>query len=321
MLCSPPRLARRCSSRFPQLRAPRGGAANAGRAREDYTAAVPAPLLFRLLRAYSAIAPTERGGFRLARLARRLVPRDRWQDRFTVGGLTFGLDLTTYPDVAMAGGVYELDTLRVLRRRLGPGVTFVDGGANLGYFTCRAAAWGAAVIAVEPDPVNRVRLEANLAANDLTHRVDLRPVALSDEAGVATFHRPVRTDRANHGESGRFPREDVPSEPFEVELRRLDDLIATPPDVVKLDLEGSETLAVRGAAGWFDGMPPPAWVIEHGPEAVERVGGKPGDVWRTLLEFEPRYHCRFIGRSAAFASPDEMDCFARQGNVLIALDA
>lgn len=280
-----------------------------------------APLSFRLLRAYAAVAPTERGGFRLARLARKLVPRQRWNGRFAVGGLTFGLDLATYPDVAMAGGVYELDTLRVLQRRLRPGVTFVDGGANLGYFTCHAAAWGARVVAVEPDPVNRQRLTENLSANGLADAVDVRPVALADDAGTATFHRPLRTGRANHGESGRFPRDGVPTEPFEVKLRRLDDLLADPPELVKLDLEGSETLAARGASGWFGRGGPPAWVVEHGPDAVARVGGRPGDVWRTLREFEPAYRCRFIGRRRAFASPEEMDGFARQGNVLIALDA
>ena len=90
---------------------------------------------------------------------------------------------------------------------------------------------------------------------------------------------------------------------------------------MKLDLEGSETLAVRGAAGWFEGGGRPAWVVEHAPDAADRVGGRPGDVWRILLEWEPRYRCRFIGRRRAFASPEEMDGFGRQGNVLIALDA
>ena len=164
---------------------------------------VPAPLSFKLLHAYGRVATTERGGFRLARLARRFVPRARWSGRFDVGGLTYGLDLSTYPDVAMAGGVYELDTLRVLRRRLGPGTTFIDGGANLGYFTCQAAVWGAKVVAVEPDPVNRERLTTNLAANGLSDRVGRSPPSPSPKLaarrrfiGRSRRRRPTTASRA-----------------------------------------------------------------------------------------------------------------------------
>ena len=63
------------------------------------------------LRGYSRIAPTERGGYRLARLVRRTRSREQWRDTFTTpDGLRFQLDLATYPDCCMAYGLYELDT-------------------------------------------------------------------------------------------------------------------------------------------------------------------------------------------------------------------
>ncbi|MGH8579333.1 MAG: hypothetical protein ACREVK_04095 [Gammaproteobacteria bacterium] len=46
--------------------------------------------------------------------------------------LRLRLDLATYPDCSMADGLYELDTLRSLKRLLRPGDHFVDLGANIG---------------------------------------------------------------------------------------------------------------------------------------------------------------------------------------------
>src|SRR5688572_2191738 len=103
---------------------------------------LPGNLALGLLKAYSRVAPTERGGFRLARLARRLVPRRHWERDFvTPDRTTLRLDLGTYPDCCMAVGLYELDTYRLLRRLLRPGSWFVDVGANIGYFSILAARW------------------------------------------------------------------------------------------------------------------------------------------------------------------------------------
>ena len=65
------------------------------------------------LRGYSHIAPTERGGFRLARLARAFVPeKDRTGNFQTPDGFRLNLDLRTYPDVAMAVAEAKLSSGR-----------------------------------------------------------------------------------------------------------------------------------------------------------------------------------------------------------------
>src|SRR2546428_219103 len=94
------------------------------------------------VRAYSRLALNERGGYRLARLARTFVPRCQWRATCQIpDGLHLDLDLGTYPVVCMAFGLYELDTVRVLRRLLRDGSWFVDCGANIGYFTLLAVRW------------------------------------------------------------------------------------------------------------------------------------------------------------------------------------
>ncbi len=238
-----------------------------------------------ILRSYADVAPTERGGFRLARLARKLVPRDQWQGTFGDGrGNRLDLDLSTYPDIAMACGLYERDTDRLFEKLLRPGMHFVDGGANLGYFTCRAARRVGStgrVDAFEPDPDNRARLLANLQRNALSH-VRVHPVALSDEQATLTFHHPVGGDR-NHGETSRFNIAGVETTSFDVPAVRADEAVNGVPDVVKLDLEGGELAAVRGMTAWLAADRPPAVILEHNPPADARGGHRPGDVWRAFL--------------------------------------
>src|SRR4051812_40042177 len=97
-------------------------------------------LALAALRGYARVAPTQRGGDRVVRVGRRLVPRAEWRGTFETPDHTrLELDLATYPDCCMAVGLYELDTLRLIRRVLRPGDHFVDCGANIGYVTLAAA--------------------------------------------------------------------------------------------------------------------------------------------------------------------------------------
>ncbi|MEL7239106.1 MAG: FkbM family methyltransferase, partial [Planctomycetota bacterium] len=262
----------------------------------------------------------ERGGFRLARLARRLVPRSKWNAVFDVGhGLRMQLDLATYPDVAMAGGVYELDTDRLLRKLVRPGMTFVDAGANIGYFSLRVAQLvgpAGRVHAFEPDPVNRQRLLDNLDRNGLIDRVTVHAVALSEEQATLTFHRPADNTSRNHGESGRFPANDGETVAFDVKAERLDTIV-TSADVMKMDIEGSEVHALRGATKLL-ATSPPKIVLEHNPDAASFAGHRPGDLWRVVQKANPAYTCAFVDRAMKqFGSPGDVDAFARQGNLLL----
>lgn len=253
-------------------------------------------------------------------MARKLVPASKWKDIFSVGdGLQLELDLATYPDVAMAGGVYELDTDRLLKKLVKPGMTVIDAGANLGYFSTRLASLvgpGGRVHSFEPDPSNRARLEDNLTRNGLGDRVTIHPLALSDEPATLTFHRPAESTHRNHGESGRFPTGDVATEAFEVQAVRLDETIESA-DVMKMDIEGSERLALQGATKLLQ-TAAPAIVLEHNPDASESAGHKPGDLWRIVKDANAHYHCAFVDRTMKwFDAPEQVDAFERQGNLLL----
>ena len=276
------------------------------------------------LRAYARVAPTERGGYRLARLVRRFRSTDARRDVFrTPLGLTLDLDLNCYPDCTMAFGLYELDTVRVIRRLLRHGDHFVDGGANIGYMTMIGAQCvgpNGRVDAFEPQPDNRARLEVNLHRNGMGERVRVHAQALSDAAGTAAIHR-FANDRGNHGMASLFADGGAVSS-VDVPTVRLDDALArTSPVLIKLDVEGAESLAISGMTGLLKAPRPPAVILEHNRDTLRRAGGKAGlsEPVRLLLATREDWQVRVI----AFGLPriDSGDTRAwqrlRQVNLLV----
>jgi FkbM family methyltransferase len=93
-------------------------------------------------------------------------------------------------------GAYEPEVQAEIRRRLRPGDTAIDVGANAGWHTLLMASRvgaGGRVIAVEPNPSSRERLEHAVAINRLVNvRVD--PRALADRDGTRPFDAPPAGD-------------------------------------------------------------------------------------------------------------------------------
>jgi FkbM family methyltransferase len=277
-----------------------------------------------LLRGYSRVAPTERGAYRLVRFGRGFISRRRWHDRFvTPQGISLDLDLATYPDCMMAFGLYELDTVRVLRRLLINGGWFVDCGANIGYFSVLASKWCKRVDAFEPDPLNRERLKANVRANEAA-AVAIHDVGVSDRAGRFTLYHPAGADeRANHGMAGAFASTlSSDAERFDVRCVRLDEHLRDPsgrvPDVVKIDVEGGELAAIRGMSGWLGGDKPPALIVEHNPATAAAAGFSPGEMYDTLMSIRANLEIFFIGRRLRpVESAAKLNEIGRQGNLLV----
>jgi FkbM family methyltransferase len=272
------------------------------------------------LKAYARVAPTQRGGYRLARLARRFVPRAQWTGNFVAPGpVTLNLDLATYPDCCMACGLYESDTLKVLRKLLRPGMHFLDCGANIGYFTlagARMVGAGGRVDAIEPDPLNRARLEEHLRANGSPPQVRVHGVAASDSAGSVTLYHPTG-DAHNHGEASIVAGlAGESAEAFVVPAARLDEVIDGVPDVVKMDVEGAELSAIRGMTRFLRTRTPPALIVEHNPQSCAAVGYRGGDLLRAILEANGKYRARWIGWRMREMNAEEIDGMGRQGNIL-----
>lgn len=164
----------------------------------------------------------------------------RWVDgaRFWVRPGETGLTGNVYC------GLYEHREMQFVLAAAGPKDLFVDVGANAGAYTLLAcAARGARGVAVEPVPETFARLQANLELNGLGERVIAANVGLADKPGVLVFT--AGEDCTNHvvapGESLDQPTVTVP-------VTTLDELLAgATATLLKIDVEGLETLVLRGA--------------------------------------------------------------------------
>jgi FkbM family methyltransferase len=129
---------------------------------------------------------------------------------------------------------------------------FLDIGANSGVYSILLALAGAArhFVAFEPDPGNRARLLANLAANRLTGRVQVMPWAVGSQAGEVEL---MEAGSHNRGESWIVHADQPPEEApgvatHKVRQIRFDDefSVAGKTLVIKMDVEGSEFHALAG---------------------------------------------------------------------------
>lgn len=156
-----------------------------------------------------------------------------------------------------------------LRRRLTVQSVFVDIGANAGIYTLTAAAAGARVISVEPNPVVLSRLQYNLAANDLLDKVTPVQKGVSDAKG--TFD--LVLDDTNLGGSSLVATRSDRALQIECDLLQniLQDNGIEKIDAMKIDIEGAED---RALFPFFEAAPeslfPSILIMENSPGQWQR---------------------------------------------------
>lgn len=139
-----------------------------------------------------------------------------------------------------------------IRARLGKGSAFIDAGANIGFFTVLAAKIvgdSGHVFAVEMMPETVAMLREHVASNGCDGAVTIFETAISDTSGdvISAVMPQSKFGRASIILNPTDERE----RHVEVRTRTLDELIERfdrPIDLIKLDLEGAEGLALKGAA-------------------------------------------------------------------------
>lgn len=143
----------------------------------------------------------------------------------------------------MRGQPHEYGTEKALLQLLHSGDTFIDVGANVGYYTVAAGQLvgpSGRVVAIEPQPqaLSILRLNAqNLGAN-----VIVVPSAVSDLEGETSFY--IRSA----GDTSSFFPDELARE-IKVKVETLDNLCEklSAVNFVKIDVEGYEMDVLRGA--------------------------------------------------------------------------
>ncbi|MGE3174319.1 MAG: FkbM family methyltransferase [Planctomycetota bacterium] len=177
-------------------------------------------------------------------------------------------------------GCWEPWITVALRDLLRPGMTCIDVGANLGYYTAvmaQAVGPTGAVVAFEPNPRLRELARASMLLNGFTARTVIAGQAACDRDGARVrFRVPERMPM-----NGRLLREGEQSTgrgEFEVSTVTLDTACRTLRrlDLVKIDVEGAEEQVWDGMQGLLDRHPGATVVLEfHGArDGAERLLGK-----------------------------------------------
>ncbi|MBF0122122.1 MAG: FkbM family methyltransferase [Candidatus Omnitrophica bacterium] len=186
-------------------------------------------------------------------------------------------------------GVYEPYETELFKRTLCPGMTVIDIGANIGYYSLiasRLVGENGMVYAFEPEPQNFSYLVKNINENKSVNIVPI-PKALSDKNGSCKLFIDdddlCITSLSNRNVSffsqGFFRRN---LKYIDVQCISLDayiaEVIKDPKkiDIVKIDTEGAEALVVEGADSFLRNCKSSVKIfMEFWPLGCKNVGSDP----------------------------------------------
>ncbi|GAO06970.1 methyltransferase [Streptomyces lydicamycinicus] len=185
-------------------------------------------------------------------------------------------------------GLWEPHMTHWLKRRLRPGDTYVDVGANVGYFSLLAAQLvgeQGRVVAIEASPTFHARILQHAELNDC-HHIRAVNTAVADERKTVTL---ILASSHNMGAASIVPYGGPAEDIREIEARPLPELLD--PDevasarVIKIDVEGAEGGVIRGLAPLLDTLRPDAEItVEVTPERMAALGESPDDLLKTMRE-------------------------------------
>ena len=167
------------------------------------------------------------------------------------GGLGFETD--SGDSLGLRGhAAFEPEVLSALTRHIRPGMSVVDAGAHIGFFTmhmARLVGQHGRVHAFEPEQENLRLLRRNIAHEDLRN-VEVHGVALGEHDDVGT----LRLSDYSTGMHRLYDSLCCGSASAKVPVRRLD-AIFSPGDinVLKIDVEGFEPFVLAGARSLIRG--------------------------------------------------------------------
>jgi len=159
-------------------------------------------------------------------------------------------------------GNYDARYIARLRELVVPGDTFYDVGAHVGYYAVvmsRQVGPGGRVVAFEPLPINLRFLRRHLRLNRCDN-AELVEAAVGEHPGRATFAAAKGSGRGSLGAGSGAS----------VRVTRIDDVWAeggsAPPTLIKMDIEGGELSALRGAGRTLHEHRPVVMLAVHGED-------------------------------------------------------
>ncbi len=207
-----------------------------------------------------------------------------------IGGYEFICNLrdTISREVCFTGR-YEPQETAMVRSILREGMTFVDVGANWGYFTLMAAGIvgpRGRVVSLEPDPRLFAVLEGNLVRNQLRH-VSRLQIAAASEPGTLTLSG-FDQEGENFGISRIVGDGSEGGNSFKVQADSLDRILerelVESVDLMKMDIEGAEVFALPGLEKSLRERRVKRLLLELHPALIAEHGGSATGVIEILQQ-------------------------------------
>lgn len=236
----------------------------------------------------------------LARLVRRglnqAAPREIVQVRVAAGslaGVALWLDLQSEKDYWL--GTYEIELQEAVQHWVRPGMTVYDVGANIGYISlmlAKAVGAGGSVIAFEALPANVARLRQNTSGSPFGARIEVQHAAVVAQAGEVHFLvGPSGGTGKAQGSAGRSNL--AYQQQVSVPGISLDEFVYQQghpaPQVIKLDIEGGEVLALPGMRRLLRQAQPRLLMELHGPESAQAAWQELGAARYRIRKLAPGY--------------------------------
>jgi FkbM family methyltransferase len=219
-----------------------------------------------------------------ARLLNLIGPRSGVK-RCKIFGLDFELDLDDFIQRQIYFGTLEPFESRLVRDYLQPGMTFVDVGANVGYYTAMASGLvgpSGRVVAFEPSPYAFERLSSMVCRN---HLKQAHPVhsGLSEVAGDSYLY--LGEGSHNHTPT-MIPHDNAMVTKINVQTldSAADALGLDRIDLIKIDVEGFEPRVLAGASGLLKERRIRAILCEFNQHWLHKAGSSHEELQRTILD-------------------------------------
>jgi FkbM family methyltransferase len=184
---------------------------------------------------------------------------------------------------ALTFGVYEKSETEFFCALCRPGMTFLDIGANVGYYTALAigrVGEAGKIIALEPDKENFQYLQRTVAANRGSNVTCIQKAA-ADRNGFLTLY----VSSENRGDNRLYANE-LSDGSYSVEVSTIDSILddqgVSSVDLIKMDVQGFEGQVLRGMRETIRRSQGLIMLTEFWPYGLTRAGSQPSEVLRDL---------------------------------------
>lgn len=189
-------------------------------------------------------------------------------------------------------GEYEPEITQLLLEQLSGIGTFIDIGANIGWFSLHVAHNhpGMNIHAFEPGSFAHSNISKNISRNRFNQKIKLNQLVMSDRCGSEIFstqqlgHPLNHIIRSNNGSSLKGEEIDATTLDRYITRNEIKSV-----EFIKCDVEGAEILVLKGAEKLLK-RDQPKLLLEVNPLWTSRFDYQPEQLWVLLQSFGYHYH-------------------------------